>query len=280
MLGALFREWRKGLGAASQALGFTSGPWPGREKPRVERMPLSLTDSLRQALDAQEFELHYQPIVDLLSRQWLGAEALIRWRRGDGKLVLPKEFIPEAERSGLITDLGAWVIEQATRDQLDLRAQGLNKEFFFTVNVAVPQLVEWEALERALEDSQAKGASLRLEVTESTFDPDVEGLARRIEFLRKSGAGIAIDDFGTGFSSLSRLHELPVTTIKIDQGFIARAKDHTGFEILQGIAAIARGLGFDTVVEGIEQESQVKLLLSMGLTVGQGYLFARPAAVR
>jgi len=284
MLGVMFREWCKGLELVRATLGIEAQE-QATYRPLGEEMvggdavsPVGIHDALRRALDADEFELHYQPIVDLLSRQWLGAEALCRWRRSDGRLIPPKEFIPEAERSGLIAELGAWVIEQAARDQLDLRAQGLSEEFYFSVNVAVSQLVEWDTLERALGDAAARGVHLKLEITENAFASGVIGLGRRLETLRKSGSAIAVDDFGTGDSLLPRLQGLPVTSLKIDQGLLARARDLAGYELLAGIAAMARGFGFETVVEGIEQEAQVKLSLSLGLMTGQGFLFARPRA--
>lgn len=276
MLGTIFRDLRRGFGLASAEAMRGQVATPRGALQRRDASPAGFSDTLRRALDDDEFELHYQPIVDLVSRQWLGAEALCRWRRSDGRVIPPKEFIPEAERSGLITDLGAWVIAQATRDQLDLRSQGLSEEFYFAVNIAVPQLAEWETLERSLDDASAQGANLKLEVTESMFDPDAEKLAHRLESLRGAGAAIAIDDFTTGFSSLARLHALPVTTLKIDQSFILQAREPAGYELLAGIAAMARGLGFDMIAEGVEQEAQVNLLLSLRLTIGQGFLFARP----
>lgn len=263
-------------------LGWVLNVWNRLQRPGVLAVPARskgagdnpLYDGLRQALDDGEFELHYQPIVDLVSRQWLGAEALCRWHRGDGRLIQPKDFIPQAERSGLITELGAWVIARAARDHLDMKAQGLAQSFYVSVNVAVPQLVEWDALHRALDDAHAMGANIRLELTGSVeVGPDA--LMSQFEALRAAGTFIGLDDFGPA-SQCSQLGGLPLSTLKLDQSLLTRAREPAGHERLAGLAAVARGLGLEVVAEGIEQEAQVNLLLGLGLTMGQGFLFARP----
>lgn len=235
---------------------------------------------LRKALTKGRFELHYQPIVDLSTRRWVGAEALCRWWRADGRLALPAEFIPAAEQSGLIIDLGAWVIGQATNDQLALRSLGLTNEFYFGINIAIPQLAEWKTLSSAMATSTGLGVNLRLEVTEQTFDPDTADLADRLRTLVGAGASAAIDDFGSGQSPVFSLGQAPVSSIKIDPSCTAKVIEPNGFERLGRIAATAREQGLEAIVEGVENEEQLKLLISLGFTLGQGFLLARPLVLQ
>ena len=238
-----------------------------------------LVASLRGALARREFELHYQPVIDLVSGRLLGAEALIRWRRPESGLVLPGLFIDAAERSGLIVDIGEWVLEEACRQLVEWQGAGCG-EFTMAVNLSVVQFRRGnvdDVVRCVLQRTGLPAACLELELTESTLVDDADNFILALQRLKALGVRLSIDDFGTGYSNLSYLQRFSVDKLKIDRSFIVRlhnsAQDRA---IVDAIVQIARSLDLVVTAEGIEDASVVQALVEMGCAQGQGYLFGRP----
>jgi len=240
-----------------------------------------LAGELRQALATNALELHYQPKVDMTHRI-TGAEALLRWRRLDGSPIPPAEFIPVAEATGLIDELGYWVLRRACLDAVDLRGRGCPLPL--SVNVSAAQVRHDDFVARVvstLGETGARPADLVLEITESLVIDDVESAITRLGELRGLGLRISMDDFGTGYSSLSSLKRLPLDEVKIDQAFVRGVESSASDRALIGaIAEIGRTLGLAVVAEGVESEAEAELLRKAGCTGMQGYLFGRPAPIQ
>ena len=241
-----------------------------------------LVSSLRGALARREFELHYQPVIDLVSGRLLGAEALIRWRRPDSGLVLPGLFIDAAERSGLIVEIGEWVLEEACRQLVEWQAAGCG-EFTMAVNLSVVQFRRGnvdEVVRRVLARTGLRPGCLELELTESTLVDDADTFILSLQRLKALGVRLSIDDFGTGYSNLSYLQRFAVDKLKVDRSFIVRL-NNSGQDraIVDAIVQIARSLDLVVTAEGIEDGSVVQALVEMGCAQGQGYLFGKPQSV-
>lgn len=240
---------------------------------------LKLEYDLRAALELGQFELHYQPQIDVRSGRVYGAEALLRWRHPERGLVPPNEFIPLAEETALIIPLGAWVIAEAAR-----QAQGWKQEGFgsliVSVNISALQFHQagfLDDVELLVAEAGAAPGSLELELTETILMSDMETCIQTLNAFRDLGYRIAIDDFGTGFSSLNYLRRLPVNLLKIDQSFIRDMRsDNASLAIVNSIIALANSLGMDTIAEGVETEEESALLASNGCYQMQGYHFSRP----
>lgn len=243
------------------------------------RYRLRLEREIREALLAGGFELHYQPQIDLSSGAVAGFEALIRWRRDDGYLP-PDQFIPLAEETGLIRELGDWVLREACRQAAAWRAAGW-RDGHIAVNVSPHQLTTGGFATRLAEHMQITGAApadLQIEITESALLADPDAAARELAAARKLGVLIAIDDFGVGYSSLRHLVSLPVDAIKIDKSFVRDISAYADrFEIVKAIVALAEALGMAVVAEGVETQAELDSLKSCGCRLAQGFLFARPA---
>ncbi len=242
---------------------------------------LDTEGALRSALAGDEFRLHYQPILDLSTRRMVATEALIRWLRPDGTLVSPLDFIPLAERSGLIVPIGRWVLRaacaQARRWQLELpECESLS----VSVNLSARQLREPDLavdVMSALADSGLAASSLILEVTESVLVDDIVKTSISLAELRRHGVRIAVDDFGTGYSSLSYLRTLPLDIIKIDRSFVtAIAADPATLAVARSIVALADALGLSVTAEGIETATELDELVRLGCGFGQGFHLAGP----
>ena len=243
---------------------------------------LSMTARLRSALERDEFELHYQPIVQLESGLVIGAEALIRWRGADGGLVLPGQFLPLAERVGLMADISDWVVDRAVMQAGAWQRAGI--DVYVSANLP-PSLWSPATMRRLIEriDSERLDPGrLMIELTETAAatEQQPEATAMRAE-LERRGVRLAIDDFGTGYSSISRLNQLLVTAVKIDRSFI-RDVPHTAeaTRLVRATVQLAQNLGLQPIAEGIETAAQRSFLLAQGCAVGQGFLFGRavPAA--
>jgi EAL domain-containing protein (putative c-di-GMP-specific phosphodiesterase class I) len=243
---------------------------------------LAIETDLRRAVDNDQLELHYQPIMWLAGNQVVGVEALVRWRRPDGTLVAPAEFIPVAEETGLIRSIGRWVLREAchqlARWRSDLpQAAGLS----MSVNVSARQLQDAsivEDVEAALRETGLDPGSLILELTESAVAENVEGAVATLQQLRWMSVQLAMDDFGTGYSSLSSLSRLPLDILKIDRSFVARLdQDAEGRAVVYAITSLATALGVRVTGEGIETASQRSTLLELNCNHGQGFLLGRPA---
>jgi len=244
---------------------------------------LELTGELQHALESEQFELDYQPVVNLRSRQIYGVEALTRWAHPQRGRVAPMEFIPLAEETGLIVPLGAWILrtacEQASRWNRDLPDR---PPITVGVNVSTRQLHDPgfpELVRDVLADTGVPPESLALEITESLLPEDGAAVIERLAQLRALGVHIAVDDFGTGYSALSRLHHFPIDTVKIDRSFITGIERDSGkAQLVQGIVSLAESLNLVVVAEGIEEPAQADQLRAMRASYGQGYLFSPPVA--
>ncbi|MBD1937302.1 EAL domain-containing response regulator [Microcoleus sp. FACHB-68] len=242
---------------------------------------LQMENDLRRAIALQEFCLYYQPIVALSTGKLSGFEALVRWHQASGVTYPPSEFIPVAEETGLINDLGWWVLQEACR-QINIWQQQFPQIFPLTisVNLSAVQLKQPNLLNRIEEILLETGIprdSLKLEITESCILETLSWEERMLKQLKTLGIQLCIDDFGTGYSSLSRLHEFPIDTLKIDRSFVSRiGPDNSGVEIVQTIVTLARSRGMDIVAEGIETPAQLEKLRELGCELGQGYLFSKP----
>ncbi|WDR04042.1 EAL domain-containing protein [Devosia algicola] len=231
--------------------------------------------ALRQALDNGQLWVAYQPLVDLRSRRIVGAEALLRWQHPEFGNIPPDQFIPLAEETGLIVELGSWVLHQACTTANSWDWQGR-----ISVNVSAVQMALTDLpriVDAALKASNLPANRLKLEITESSM---ASAAARTLEIfatLADMGVGVALDDFGTGYSSLSYLKDLPFETLKVDQSFVRNMdQDETGMTLVKTIVDLANSLGKNTVAEGIEHEHHAIALRDMGCVLGQGYLFSRP----
>ena len=242
---------------------------------------LKLRVEMREALEKNQFELHYQPLVDTVTNRICGLEALVRWRHPERGLVPPLDFIPVAEETGLIIPLGSWVLREACRHlRAWQRTLPLGDHFKVNVNVSTRQLEDadfFDQLQSVLEETGVRASDLQLEITESVFLKSPVRIGALFSRIRALGVSIACDDFGTGYSSLSYLQLYPIDTIKIDQSFVRRL--HSGqadADIIRMIIGLARALRMDVSAEGVEEPRQQSLLRDLGCTVVQGYLYSRP----
>ncbi len=239
---------------------------------------LLLEQSLREALENQEFELHYQPKVDTETRRIKGVEALIRWRHAERGLVPPNQFIPLMEETGMIVSVGAWVIQRAAEEGMKWRHKGIIAPRI-AVNVSTVQLRKRDfvqTVQAALKDA-GKAPRIDFEVTESLIMDDVAGNIQKLKEIARMGIGIALDDFGTGYSSLGYLAKLPVESLKIDRSFIAKMLDDPGaMTLVSTMISLAHSLKLTVVAEGVENEEQAKILRLLRCDEIQGYLISRP----
>jgi diguanylate cyclase (GGDEF)-like protein/PAS domain S-box-containing protein len=243
------------------------------------RHQLALSAQLRRALDREEFWVAYQPQFDLRSRRVVGAEALVRWRSPELGECSPKDFIPMAEQSGLIIDLGNWVMRQACA-QGAAWARGARSDFRIAVNVSARQFGSdglIEAVTSALAVSGLAPANLELELTESMLMHNQGSVIERMRALSALGVQLSIDDFGTGYSSLSYLHKLPVDCLKLDQSFVRDlVHDPDDAAIARTVVTLGQSLKLRVIAEGVESEEQARFLNLLGCEEVQGYLFGRP----
>jgi EAL domain-containing protein (putative c-di-GMP-specific phosphodiesterase class I) len=240
---------------------------------------LSLENKLRQAVERQEFVLHYQPKLALADGSIVGVEALIRWQTPQG-LVRPDQFIPLLEETGLIVQAGAWALRRAALDHRSWSEQGLRAPRI-AVNVSPVQLRGnfIEMLKAALAEGVAP-AGIDLEITESLIMEDIAGNIAKLKAVRELGVNIAIDDFGTGYSSLGYLAKLPVQSLKIDGSFISTMEqDANAMTLVSTIISLAHSLRLKVTAEGVRTESQAKMLRLLHCDEMQGYLFGRPLAL-
>jgi len=240
---------------------------------------LSLTTRLRKAVDNRNWQLHYQPVVDLADGRTTSVEALIRWIDPNGGLVPPGEFIPLAEEMGLIEAIGDWVVEELARQDAEWREQGLELELSF--NLSPRQLWRPDIGERIVRRLDAAGVDpsrVVVEITETAAMTDPERTLHTLWDLHSRGLRLALDDFGTGYSSLSRLKTMPVQILKIDRTFVSRVHDDPqAGSMAKAIVQLAEGLGMTPLAEGIETEQEWRFLAERGCRLGQGFYFCRPA---
>ncbi|MDD2900681.1 MAG: EAL domain-containing protein [Desulfuromonadaceae bacterium] len=240
---------------------------------------LSQQEDLRRALDNDEFVLHYQPRVNLLNGTWSGVEALVRWQHPDRGLILPLAFIPLAEETGLIMELGQWVLREATMQLHRWHLAGINLARV-SVNVSPLQFRRQNLIEivkSALSEATLCPQALEIEITESAMMNDMDQSIITLKQLRQLGVNISIDDFGTGYSSLSHLRSMPVDTLKVDRSFVTNAHaSEEDAQILTAIIAMAHSLKLEIVAEGVECEIHETLLIAQRCREAQGFYYAEP----
>jgi EAL domain-containing protein (putative c-di-GMP-specific phosphodiesterase class I) len=239
---------------------------------------------IREGIDANQFEVFYQPIVDTHTGRLIAAEALVRWNHPSRGLLAPIEFITVAENTGLIVPLGTQVLCAAVHQaQLWKEGDTVDEDFYVSVNLSAHQLQDPTLVEnvaRALKESGLSPDGLVLEVTESALVENLGVTVPRLLALRSLGVRLAIDDFGTGYSSLSYLADLPINFVKIDKSFIDRmTPDTEGSAVVRGVVDLSHAMGFSCVAEGVEEEVQRSVLVELDCDLIQGYLFGRPRSV-
>jgi diguanylate cyclase (GGDEF)-like protein/PAS domain S-box-containing protein len=244
-----------------------------------ERMQME--QGLRRAIDSDTLEVHYQPQLRLSDAHVIGVEALVRWPHPELGMISPARFIPVAEESGIIETLGMWVLRRACQDIVGVPNND-GRQMRLAVNVSVRQFMREDFVAHVLEVLTETGfpaESLELEITESTLQV-IEHSAGILDALKRLGISISIDDFGTGYSSLSVLRGLPIDRIKIDRSFILDLTENADARaMIEAMLALGHSLRMTTIAEGIELSEQAELLLRLGCSEGQGYLFARPMSV-
>ena len=245
---------------------------------------VGLEQDLHGAIENGELKVHYQPIVTLEAGKIAGLEALVRWQHPERGMVSPGLFIPIAEETGQIIELGALVLEESCRQLVRWQTRWPEaKDLFVSVNLSPEQLLEQELLQRVsdiLERTGAKPTAIKLELTETAFIKNPTAVGDTLQALSGMGFQLALDDFGTGYSSLGYLNRFPFDTLKIDRSFVTAldGRDCKSFVLVDAIAQMGRHLGMQVVAEGIETADQAELLRTIGCGYAQGYFFARPAA--
>jgi diguanylate cyclase (GGDEF)-like protein len=250
-----------------------------REMEEETRQRVGMLQELRRAFEREQLYLVFHPQVALDSGQVVGVEALLRWRREDGQLVSPAEFIPLAEKSGLIVDLGVWVLRAACEALQRLDRAGANN-LRMSVNVSVMQFRQpdfLDCVDQIIAQSGIEAQRLELEITESVAMQDADMIMERLGQLQVRGVCVAIDDFGTGFSSLSYLEHLQVDRLKIDRSFVSQMGNSEGsLRIVETIVQLGHSLQLEVIAEGVEQSFQAEALQRMGCNQAQGFLYAKP----
>jgi EAL domain-containing protein (putative c-di-GMP-specific phosphodiesterase class I) len=238
-----------------------------------------ITTDLQDALRDNELELLYQPIIAVKTGQMMGVEALLRWHNPDEGLISPDVFIPIAEKTGLITPIGEWVVREALK-QLKIWEKLNRPQLFVNVNVSARQLFDKRIVDvigDAIFEFEVDPKCINLELTESSLMEDVDRAIGILSELKKLGVGIAVDDFGTGHSSMRYLKQFPVDTIKIDKCFVRGIpSDDVDIAIVEAIFALAKSLKLDVVAEGVETEAQYDFLKQKNCAKVQGHLFNHP----
>jgi EAL domain-containing protein (putative c-di-GMP-specific phosphodiesterase class I) len=239
---------------------------------------VSLESDLHAAIDAGQFELHYQPKPDTESGDVYSAEALIRWRHPERGLIAPEEFIPLAEECGLINEIGAWVLREACRQCSQWQRNGL-PTLRVAVNVAATQFRRGDLLDvirDALESAGLEARFLEIELTESAVMTNPEESAAILQQLSRMGVLVSVDDFGTGYSSINYLRRFPIDKLKIDRSFVRDLDCEVDASIVQAIISLAHSLKLKVVAEGVETPDQLRFLRALGCDQYQGFHFSPP----
>lgn len=243
---------------------------------------IRMESDIREAVKAEQFELYYQPKVDIASGSLYGMEALIRWPQPNGDVMSPNTFIPVTEETGQIVPIGNWVLEQACQDILSMNMD-FGKNLKVAVNISPKQFRQDKFLDTVrsiVANSGCDPKFLELEITESMVMQDVESAIETMKSIRNIGISLSMDDFGTGYSSLAYLRQFPLDALKIDRSFVCGMMESSGdASIVAAICSIGRNLGLDVIAEGVEHEFEVPLLEEMGCTMIQGFLYGKPMPV-
>ena len=240
-----------------------------------------MENGLRRALENNEFEIHYQPQIAIDGGSIIGAEALLRWRHPQRGLIMPDEFIPVAEDTGLIVPIGEWVLRTACAQYAEWRHNGL-PPIRLAINISARQLRQKNLAEIVAEVLATNGispADLELEITETSLVQNTDGAAVALRELKKLGMMLSLDDFGTGYSSLSYLRRFPIDVLKIDRSFVRDiSSDPSDAVLVRAIIDLAHSLGMTTVAEGVESSAQLYFLRSHKCNFAQGYFIGRPTS--
>ena len=262
----------------SKSSGKSTFQFHSPELTRHMQERMEIERELRLALDAGEIEAFFQPVIDLESGRIIGAEALARWRKPDGRLVPPAAFIPVAEQTTLITDIDLVVLSQACRQTRAWSEAGLG-ELRISCNISARHFQRGNLLSevgRVLEETALPARQLTLEVTETVYMENIDQARAILDSLRDLGISSALDDFGTGYSSLSYVRSLHFDVLKIDRAFVKNLPDESSLALVRAMLGIAESLGITPLAEGVETTGQFELLRSLGCRMGQGYLFSPP----
>ncbi|GEA08036.1 hypothetical protein KUL42_27970 [Alteromonas sp. KUL42] len=239
---------------------------------------LDMIRRLRNDFGARKLELWFQPQVDLLSEKVVGMEGLLRWPDGEGGYISPAVFVPLAEYSGLIVDIGEWVLEESCRRLQQLRELDYG-DLRVAVNISIPQFRDRlfvDKVKHALSEANCEPSLLELEITESVVMDEPQIVIDALRALKEFGVKIAIDDFGTGFSSMSYLQQLPLDRLKVDRSFVKDIKPGASAVLAETIVTLGNKLGLLTIAEGVEKREQASYMIKLGCDEAQGYLYAKP----
>ena len=240
---------------------------------------MNIETDLRLAIEHDEFELYYQPQIEVTSGKLVGMEALIRWNHPQRGIITPLHFIETAEKSGLIIDIGKWVIDEACRQYQAWERDGF-ESVCISVNIAPLQFYQvdfCESIRKALNDAGMQPSSLELELTEGTFFHNLEKAVEVLTQLHDLGVKLAIDDFGTGYSNLGYLKRFPIDRVKIDQSFVRGIENEPmNLEIIRSIAALSNIMSLELVAEGVETEVEKDMVSLLNCKIVQGYLYSKP----
>ncbi|MBS1838768.1 MAG: EAL domain-containing protein [Actinobacteria bacterium] len=269
--------------ASAELLELPSGSWIRFDASLRERAERRERDeaALRRTSDGRDLVLEYQPELDLRTGRAAGVEALVRWER-EGHLVPPDEFVPLAERTGLIVPIGEWVLRDACGQLARWRSDGSASESTVAVNVSPRQLLDDgfpDVVVSALSESGLRAGDLVLELTEGVLLSDLEQAGERLGELRSHGVRVAVDDFGTGYASLTYLHRLPVDVVKLDRSFV----DGVGVDdrltaIVTAVLGLLEAIGLESIAEGVRTDEQAAHLRALGCHLAQGSWVGPPAA--
>lgn len=273
--GSLMRQAEQALGGTNSdgSCIYTSQrcPWLTAEQDEI-----AVARTLLEALENKQFELHYQPILLSKTMKVAQFEALIRWRLASQAYVMPASFIPAAERTGVIVEIGRWALERACREALSR-----SSTHEIAVNISGVEFMSSDvsrSIENALEETGLHPRRLTIELTETVLLSNMKHLLGQLERIRDMGVKISVDDFGSGYSSLAYVHSLPIDSIKLDRSFIQSIKSsERSMFVVDGVLKIARNLKLATVAEGIETEHEADIMRQKRVTYMQGYYFGRPA---
>ena len=245
---------------------------------------LNIETELRQAVKRQEFCIHLQPIVSIKKKRIIGFESLVRWNSPERGLVQPAEFIPIAEETGLINEIGLWVLQESCR-QMKLWNDKYpeHESLYISVNLSPVQFLKKDLvsqIDNHLRSISFEATNLHLEITESILMENPETAAQMLKDLKSRNIKLYLDDFGTGFSSLSYIHNFPFDTLKIDRSFVTKVEEgleHIG--MVKTIVAVAKNFHMDIIAEGVETKEQLDILEELGCNNIQGFYFSKPVTV-
>jgi EAL domain-containing protein (putative c-di-GMP-specific phosphodiesterase class I) len=240
---------------------------------------LRLEQDLKIALQEGQFEVYFQPKINIETRRITGSEALVRWKHPTNGFISPEIFVPVAEEAGMIIELGEWILRTACKETHELQQvgyEGLN----VAVNISAVQFTDGNLLpmiSKALKDSRLSPQFLELEITESAVMHDPEEVINSLHELSQFGMSLAIDDFGTGYSSLAYLKRFPVDTLKIDRAFITDiSSDNDDVAIVEAVLGLGKHFNMKVIAEGVEDEEQLQFLKAQGCDIAQGYYISKP----